>query len=288
MRVAVVLTGQPRYLEQSAWWWKNKVFPSYYQKLQVDYFCQFWQDNTDNLHTRIIQQFNPTQLVINNYHESLISFRQKIQTANENCNDWHLVPVDVRRNVCFYDDEMSEYGYNFHGMFLSNAYAAREFGELTEYDVIIKTRSDAVFNPLSENQWLSTFHNMLKNPTFNETIFSPWLRIKQGAPFFGDLAFIGKPKLMYQFMNNMDEHMFKMCTRDKHLFGELLINDYKLIAHWMWHRLSLYSKTNWLSVGVVWPTSFNVTLIRHNEPVTDKTFDYLVNKFNEDASRRNT
>ena len=89
MRVAVVLTGQPRYLEQSAWWWKNKVFPSHYQKLQVDYFCQFWQDNTDNLHTRIIQQFNPTQLVINNYHESLISFRQKIQTANENCNDWH-------------------------------------------------------------------------------------------------------------------------------------------------------------------------------------------------------
>lgn len=286
MRIAVVLTGQPRYLEQSAWWWNNKVFVKEFKRLHVDYFCQFWDDGSENLSQRIQDLYNPKQFVINDYDAALHSFRNKIKNENDNCNDWHLVPDVIKDNVCFYGNELSTYGYNFHGMFLSNAYAAKAFGELSDYDVVIKTRSDAVFNPMLEHQWLSVFHNMHRNPVFNENIFSPWLRIKQGAPFFGDLAFIGKPKLMHQFIHNMDEHLFKICTHDKHLFGELLVNNYGPVAHWLWSRLSLYSKTDWLAFSVVWPVPFNVVLIRNNENITDKNFDYLVLRYNEEESRR--
>ena len=93
MRVAVVLTGQPRYLEQSAWWWKNKVFPSSFQNLQVDYFCYFWNDNYPDLKNQCEQLFNPVRFHSSNYSSVVENFISKVKERQQLYNgNWHLVP----------------------------------------------------------------------------------------------------------------------------------------------------------------------------------------------------
>ena len=49
MKIAILLHGQPRYLEEGAWWFKNRVFPEHLNQLDVDYYCCFWHDDSTNL-----------------------------------------------------------------------------------------------------------------------------------------------------------------------------------------------------------------------------------------------
>jgi hypothetical protein len=279
MRVAVVLTGQPRYLEQSAWWWKNKVFPSSFQNLQVDYFCYFWNDNYPDLKNQCEQLFNPVRFHSSNYSSVVENFISKVKERQQLYNDnWHLVP-DYLKDVCFYGTEVSNHAYNLPGMYISSANSSKMTGILYEYDVVIKTRSDTVFNPMSEKHWLDIFSNMERNPVFHNNIFSPWLRIKEGAPFFSDLAFIGRPELMYKFLNKMDDYLLDILTKDRYLFGELLVNDYHNVQHWLWNKLSLYNKTDWLAFSVVWPVPFNVALIRKEFDIQNETFSNILSTY---------
>ena len=285
MRVAVLLTGQPRYLTQGSHWWRERVFPDRFKNIKVDYFCYFWDDN-NNVFDNTNKLYHPVRCHIGDYNSKFNEFRDAVKEANKD-TDWSLVPDFVRYNICLDGDEISDYSRNFHGMFLSAAYGAKMLGDLSsEYDVVIKSRSDTVLNIMEEEQWLAVLGNMQRNPKFSENIFAPWLRIKEGAPFFGDLAFIGKPKLMHEFMVNIDKHLFNICTKDKHLFGELLVNNYGPIAHWMWSRLSLYSKTDWLAFSVVWPVPFGTALIRHDEDITNMRYAELEQKYNAEEQRR--
>ena len=243
MRVAVLLTGQPRYLTQGSHWWRERVFPDRFKNIKVDYFCYFWDDN-NNVFDNTNKLYHPVRCHIGDYNSKFNEFRDAVKEANK-------------------DTDLS-----------------------SEYDVVIKSRSDTVLNIMEEEQWLAVFGNMQRNPKFSENIFAPWLRIKEGAPFFGDLAFIGKPKLMHEFMVNIDKHLFNICTKDKHLFGELLVNNYGPIAHWMWSRLSLYSKTDWLAFSVVWPVPFGTALIRHDEDITNMRYAELEQKYNAEEQRR--
>ena len=73
---------------------------------------------------------------------------------------------------------MSQYTYNFPGMFLGTAKVAETFDPYYKnYDIVIKTRTDCVLNPMAEHHWQNLFTNMLRNPVFGDTIFTPWLRI---------------------------------------------------------------------------------------------------------------
>ena len=53
-------------------------------------------------------------------------------------------------------------------------------------------------------------------------------------------------------MANMDQHLVKLATHDKHLLSDYMV-DPKFLPHWLWSRLSMYSRTDWLAVSVVWP-----------------------------------
>ena len=58
MRIAVLMSGQPRHMEQSAWWWQNRIFPQNFKNLHVDYFLNLWDDGTNNLGTKAKQLYN--------------------------------------------------------------------------------------------------------------------------------------------------------------------------------------------------------------------------------------
>ena len=110
-------------------------------------------------------------------------------------------------------------------MYLSSAKVAKTFEPFKDdYQIVIKTRTDNFINPMGANHWLNLTNNMLRNPVFSDTIFTPWLRIRNGLPFMGDLCFIGKSYLMHKFLIDIDEQYRKIATIDKHLLSDFLVD----------------------------------------------------------------
>tara|TARA_B100001778_G_C18589104_1_gene631342 strand:- start:1394 stop:2281 length:888 start_codon:yes stop_codon:yes gene_type:complete len=287
MKVAVLMSGQARHLEQSADWWTKRTFQPAFERLHADYFFNIWDDGTDNLDDRIKNLYNARVVEISDYDATVKEHIRKIKEGNETANDWHLVPDYAQHTVCYKQDDISSYMYNFPGMFLACSKIAKTFEPYhSEYDIAIKTRTDCLLNDLSEYHWQRLLGNMLRQRHFNDIIFTPWMSVKGGLPFIGDLCFIGKPHLMQNFMRNIDQDLLKIATHDKHLLSDFLLAPDIPFAHWIWSRLSLYSRTNWLAISVVWPAPFGTCLLRNNEPVLDKTYQHLEHVYNTEEARR--
>jgi hypothetical protein len=289
MRIAILMGGQARYIKQSAEWWNNRIFPKEFRGLTVDYFFNLWEEDQPEDLVDQIHSLWPTAKAVelSSYNTAFHHNRHLIKTANREANDWHLVNDYCKHLICYYGDEIDQFAYNFPGMYLSSAKVAKTFEPFKDkYDVVIKTRTDCFLNPMAENHWLNITHNMLRNPVFSDCIFTPWLRIRNGLPFMGDLCFIGKPKLMQKFLINIDEQYRTVCTDDKHLLSDFLVDPEIPMAHWLWSRLSIYSKTDWLALSVVWPTPFNSALLRHDTTVYDKDFQWIEKSYNQEEQRR--
>ena len=52
MKIAVLMSGQARYIERSAEWWKQRCFTDK-TNIHVDYYFNLWDDGTDNLDDRV-------------------------------------------------------------------------------------------------------------------------------------------------------------------------------------------------------------------------------------------
>jgi len=282
MKIAVLMSGQARHLEQGAAWWRQRLFPDWQERLHVDYYFHLWDDGTDNLDDRVKEMYGAKVVDLSNYDNIVEDHIAQIKFTNEELRktelgpNWHIVPEYVQHTVCYQGGEISQYTYNFPGMFLATAKMAETFEPYHhEYDIVIKTRTDCILNPMPEHHWQNLLGNMLKQEAFNDTIFSPWLRIRNGLPFFGDLCFAGRSHLMQNFMTDMDKHLVKLATHDKHLLRDFMIDPEIPFAHWLWSRLSMYSRTDWLALSVVWPVPFGSCLLRSDEFVLDKNFKYL-------------
>ena len=122
MKIAILLSGQARYLKQSAEWWK-KVFPKIAgSKIEVDFFCHFWEEPGRDLYEECRRLFNPVKCFIQPYDDVFSPHMHAIRDGNGIHNgNMELVPPDVRSTILFPGSEISKYAYNFHAMFLSAA-----------------------------------------------------------------------------------------------------------------------------------------------------------------------
>ena len=278
MRIAVLVTGQPRFIEDGAWWFKNRVFPDHYGKLKVDYYCHFWDDGSPDLESRIVNAYTPVKYQIVDYNPVIDNFLLLINEYNsKNTHDAELASCDVCKSILYDTQGLTSWGRNFWGQYIATNGITNLVGDLTEkYDIVIKTRSDAVFNVLSEQDWYNCFSNIHNNPAFNNTMFAQWMHVRHGIPYIGDLAFISKPNLFYQFSKNIYTNCVDLATKDKALFYELIIAERQnSIHHWLWNKISNYSKSNWLSGTTMWPTKFSVTLLRENQNIQSVTYSFL-------------
>jgi len=278
MRIAILVTGQPRFLEEGAWWYENKVFTS--NNIQVDYYCYFWDDGSPDLKQRIENTFNPVRYHIADYNSIMKEFIRNVKTYNANNSTYlDLVPDNIRNSILFETDEqyISEYSFNFFGQYLAINGITNMTGNLEGmYDIVIRTRSDTVLNNISEHEWLAAFSNMHRNPVFRNKIMAPWLYIESGTPHIGDFCFISLPSPWYNYSKNLKEHCFKLVTEHRPLFYDLKVSDYKsILQHWVWMKTSAYSNTNWLSFSVTWPTAFDSTVLRNKHNMKTMTFKLL-------------
>ena len=276
------MSGQARHIDRSAEFWTRRIFPPQLQRTNVDYFLHLWDNGDPNLQQHAKNIYNAKVVDVSNYDEVVTKHIENVKNGNNEATDWWLAPDYVQHTLCYKTENMSQYTYNFPGMFLATAKVAETFDPYYKnYDIVIKTRTDCVLNPMAEHHWQNLFGNMLRNPVFGDTIFTPWLRIRNGLPFFGDLAFVGRSKLMQNFMKDMDKSLVKVSTHDKHLLSDYMIDPEIPFPHWLWSRLSMYSRTDWLAISVVWPVPFGTCLLRSDEYVLDKNFQYLEKAYNE-------
>lgn len=282
MRVAVLLTGQPRHLEQGAWWFKNRVFPRE-SNIDVDYFGYFWDDGDPNLCFRIEKSYEPIRYQIDDYDRAIDQFIDRVQSRNNKIDDWHNVPKQYQNSFLFNVDKqhISNYSKNIWGQYLCSSRIATMLGDLSSYDVVIRTRSDVAFNNMPYKFWHESFANMYRNPIFDDKMFAPWLYVDSGLPLFADFAFISKPKVWYNFNKNMEENCVRLATDNKALWYELEVSNFHHAPHWVWSKLAMYSKTNMLSYSVVWPMPFDCKLFRYDEKLEDINFDYINTQFDK-------
>jgi len=285
MRVAVILTGQPRHMEHGSWWLNNKVFPKHWEGLKVDYYAWLWDNGDPDLGAKVEQAYRPVKYHIENYQNCVTDFVSKVQEQNSIVDQSRsdLVPINLRENILFNTPEITKWGENFWGQFIAGSRAANWLGDMSnDYDVVIRTRTDAVFHPMTERLWIQAFHNLNRNPNFKHKLFSPWMHLASGSGFMGDFAHIGTPANIHNFYKNMEENCLKVAGPDRPLFYELNVihRDRALVAHWMWTKLSHYSNTDWLSFSVVWPTPYETSVIRYEYPIGSiNDFSHFRNEF---------
>lgn len=281
MKIAILITGQPRHIDQGAWWLKTKVFPNDCG-IEYDTFCHFWDDGSDNLLHRAKHVYSTENVIVDNYEEAIAEHMQYIIKENkENYPDWKNVPAHFQENMLFNTDHITSYGKNWHGQFLSAGRATLAYADkLKEYDIVIKTRSDAVMNNMSIKEWFAALGNINRNPVLRDKLFAEWMYIKAGQPFHGDFSFIGRPEMWIQYGMHIIPGLRNLCTRDKHWFSlgfDESMNTFP--SHWAWNILNSYSRNDWLSFSVVWPTRYGVTLIRDEEFVYDKTYEQIKKRY---------
>jgi hypothetical protein len=282
MRVAVLITGQPRYLEEGAWWLRNKVFPQT-GAIEVDYYCYFWNDGSDNLAQRIQTAYNPKKYQIGDYDSVINNFINKIQTYNKlNPTTLSQLPNYINESILFNTTEISTWSKNFWGQYLASGKITDLVGNLADqnYDIIIKTRSDAIFVPMQERLWLQAFSNMHKNTVFQNKILPAWLYIDSGIVNIGDFVFFSLPNTWYNYSKNIEQNCLKLATINNVLFSELGIAEFQHPSHWVWTKLSLYTKSNWLSFGTVWPTPFAATLLRKHIDISTASYKDIEHIYN--------
>lgn len=268
MRIAVFLHGLPRHLEESAWWFKNRVFPNNDQ-FTVDYFCYFWDTGDPDLETRINDTYNPVKYGIGDYNLSFHAHRHAVRMANKT-ETWENIPPLIESVVCYKPDEFNSFHYNFPGMFLSAAEGIRHIGEetLKSYDIVIRTRSDICIEPIDVNMLENIFRHIEE-----DTINCPWVDIKNGQVFVGDLAFFGKPDTIWKYFSELDSNLIKMATVDKRIFSEFnILNGIDLpVGHVIWSKASIYTKVHWKRL--FWNSNMRhglkTSLFRHSYPIEE-------------------
>ena len=77
MRIAVLITGQARHIQQSGFWNREKVFPKSFDNIKVDYYVYLWDDGSDDLADRIVKAYDPVKFEIGDYNEAFHHHRHQ-------------------------------------------------------------------------------------------------------------------------------------------------------------------------------------------------------------------
>ena len=281
MRIAILISGQPRFMRHGAEWLKRNVL-QHTNGFEVDYYVHFWDNGDPNLENKLISTYNPIAYKIDNFDNHINEFRESIIDLNRLYHDsFYLVPKYIRENILFDTPEITTYGQNFWGQFLSTHEVANLVKDYGSYDIVIKTRSDAIFSPMTPQLWHKSLSNLIKNPIFNKRIFVPWLHVTSGIPYFCDFAFISTPETWIRYSQNIKENCIRLATEDKPLLYEFNLHEFHGISHWLWNKLAIYNQTEFLSYTVTWPMNFSVSLIRDDTDILDKQYNDINQQFLE-------
>lgn len=286
MKIAVLLTGQPRCVHEGSWWWHNKCSPVG-EHYHMDFYVHTWDPGEPNQYgairlgwkaLNIDPQYNP---VMDNYTTYLNNFFTPILEYNK---------TDERTK--YINSHIWDWFNSYHiGQFLSTYQATKMMLSTgIDYDFVIRTRFDSILNPMLPSDWMTIFkaieiHEKNKD---RAGIFVPWLYVRRGLPMLGDLLSVASFASWKNYAENIEGNLFDLLTKDK-LTLYPLNNGTPFITHIVWTMLGIPTNTSFFPITGAMPVNFRVCLYRkegYNKPIEESTYDELANHYTIDMQMR--
>lgn len=273
-RIAVILTGSPRFVNEGADWWFNRVAPP---NCEIDYYGHCW-NSVDPVGAN--RYLIPNQSIDASFFDQwqFSAFEMSTYTLNDPVYDSlhkggghvaHFMLQDFRRD---------------HILSAAKANALL-FQSGKEYDFVVQMRYDVVMRP-ETFQVLMDFAMNIEHRLYSAhkgmdrallwiddapTIMCPWVQARQGLTVMGDYAFAANFKDWKVFASDLYQKYHDVLNRNLHLLEVADKVNFMYIPHILWAYVGLSTHTNFIT-----GPGMDVCAIRSTKTdITTWTFDQL-------------
>ena len=278
MKVAVLVTGLPRFVKEGAWWFNHKSnYPN--NEIKYDIYLHSWADESHR--EELIEAWNPKEIELANFDEEIGQFVDNVRQYNYSCDNIKHFNQNLRETIFFETPEPSTYTKNFFGQYISAYKATNMLIKSTEhYDWVIKIRMDTIMYPQQHHIWSKIFKVLNSSEWYRTKVYTSWLHIKSSLPFIGDYVFISDRTTWIKYVVQFEQNLYNLLTKDKLLLYDL--NFFKdMIAHYFWIRLAIYSKTSFVPITGIFPMKFEACLLRdgYGDSIEHCTYEHIKSNY---------
>jgi len=187
-KVAVCLCGEPRNIEYA-----SRCIKEVFKKINVDYFCHVWTENTVEIPENCKQRLTKTDIIESSFADDTEGLKQYV-TEIYNPRDIVVEKCDVERR---------------YGQFVTAEKCVNLTKQYKEdYDIVLKMRFDT---PIMWTHAEKSIHDDVK--LFPDRVFVNNIRMCCGKNYYIEISdhgpFFGSRDVMYSYFNNMHEKVEK-------------------------------------------------------------------------------
>ena len=246
-KLAVLLTGSPRFVSEGADWWFNKALPF---NCDIDYYGHCW-DEADE----IGKERYDSKLNVRDFEKwPFTDFKFSRHTRDIDLYD-SLRNKDTRLSRFVFRDKGRDHIVSVH-----NA-TKLMMDKKVKYDLVLVMRYDTIIKPGALDKCISFIYNfkdnvnkfhkgydtaLFKNDT-NPNIFTSWVQVRQGLPCMQDYMFISRYDDWIKYAGNLYNTYKKLLNEDNKFLECTNFAESIYHPHVFWAFLGMYSKANFLS-----------------------------------------
>jgi hypothetical protein len=280
LKLAVLLTGSPRFVHEGAEWWFNKSMP---KDMEIDYYGHCW-DEHDFIGS--FRYYNPKNIDITEDYFKCWPFTDFSLTKHHldfNIYDTIKTEDTHLKNFLLWDKRRDH--------ILSASFASDlMFKSKKVYDAVLIMRFDTIIKPGSldkaipfvvdfQKKYSNKFHighdkSLFWNKT-NPNIFTPWVQIRDGLPVMQDYMFLCTYNDWVSYTGgNLYERYYRLLNQDKNLLEVTNFVKSKYHPHIFWAFIGFYSNANFIANNnlksvVLRSTKTNIKSINYNKLVKE-------------------
>lgn len=282
MKLAVLLTGSPRFVPEGSEWWFNHAMP---KNVEIDYYGHCWNEH-DEIGSK--RYYDSSNIKIDENYLSCWPFAD-LKITN------HTFDLDLYTSVRKEDTLLSRFllwdKRRDHIVSISHA-TDLMLKSGKEYDVVLVMRFDSIIKPNSLDKALPYVLNFYNHANKfdkgydkalywnidNPMIFTPWVQVRQGLPVMQDYMFLSTFKDWIKYTGgNLYERYRCLLNEDKHFLDITNFAETTYHPHIFYAFIGIYSKANFI------PNSeLGCVALRSVKPnIKEITYQEIVNEHNE-------
>ena len=251
-KLAVLVTGSPRFVKEGAEWWNNCAKP---KNFDVDLYGHCWNEHDTIGAKRYYKKKGKT--ITPNYFKNW-NFKDLLITK-------HSLDIDLYTKARSEDTHLSRYllWKDRRDHIISVHYATDlMIKSKIIYDAVLVMRFDCIIKPKSLDKVIPFVLNFYNNATefdkgydkalfwnhSNPNIFTPWVQIRQGLPVMQDYMFLSSYNDWLKYTNkNLYQLYYNLLNVDTKFLDKTNFVKTTYHPHVFWALLGLYSNANFIS-----------------------------------------
>lgn len=252
IKLAVLLTGSPRFVHEGAEWWFNRAIP---KGIEIDYYGHSWSEH-DYIGSK--RYYNSENIIIDKEYFNCWPFKSFKITD-------HSLDIEIFKTYKHQDTNLSRFllWEKRRDHILSTAIASELMFESNKiYDVVLVMRYDVIIKPNSLDKIIPYVINFYKDHSdqFHKghdkalfwdnspIIYTPWIQIRQGLPVMQDYMFISSYKDWSKFTGkDLYTRYYQLLNVDNHYLEPLNFVESRYHPHVFWSFIGMYSKANFIT-----------------------------------------